>query len=74
MNRYIETWENRCYSGGVPDEVPQLLAVTLRAPSYKAIAMAILRNDMSELGFSSQESELTQQLRRQASNQNDLWG
>lgn len=72
VERYIQTWENRCYSE-LPDEVPALLAATLRAPSYKAIAMAILRNNPNELGFSI-HSSLAEALERQHDNQRDLWG
>lgn len=45
----------------LPDQVPELLARTFRAPSYKAIAMAILRNDHAckSLGFSLSESPLS---------------
>lgn len=52
VEKYIHAWESRCYSDGIPEEVPPLLAQTLRAPSYKAIAIAILRNNPNELGFS----------------------
>lgn len=53
-------WESRCYLDGIPDEVPQLLQSSNRAPSYKAIAVAILRNDnnLISLGFSPGKSKL----------------
>lgn len=55
--RYRETWLKRCYSD-LPDEVPPLLAKSMRAPSYKAIAIALLRNDhcMKSLGFVPDQS------------------
>lgn len=40
-------WENRCYYLGIPDEIPTNLANTNRVPSYKKIALAILKNDNS---------------------------
>lgn len=48
----------RCYSDGIPDEVPAKLMKTMRAPSCKAIAIAILRNDMRfySLGFKQRDS------------------
>lgn len=48
---YVRTWENRCYSNGIPDEVP--CEIKQKAPSYKRIAIALLNNDMHlrELGF-----------------------
>jgi len=50
---YVATWERRCYQDGIPDSVPDLLMKSGRAPSYKAIAFALLRNDacMKSLGF-----------------------
>jgi predicted phosphoadenosine phosphosulfate sulfurtransferase len=55
----VTTWEARCYSDGIPDEIPEGLSKSLRAPSYKAIAMAILRNDLAltSLGFSGEHSQ-----------------
>ena len=53
ITAYVQEWESRCYSGGIPDEVPAKLAGTGRAPSYKQLAIAILRNDhrLKCLGF-----------------------
>ena len=58
---YVETWEGRCYADGIPDEVPAKLAASGRAPSYKQIAVAILRNDhtLKSLGFAQSDSELS---------------
>jgi predicted phosphoadenosine phosphosulfate sulfurtransferase len=61
-------WENRCYSSGIPDEVPKKLYDSGRAPSYKAIAVAILKNDLKlrSLGFTYNDtSELTESLSRE---------
>ena len=59
INKYIKTWKDRCYSDGIPDEVPEKLSKTLRAPSYKAIAIAILKNDHTckSLGFNTTMSQ-----------------
>lgn len=48
---YVKTWESRCYSEGIPEEVPLPLSRSGRAPSYKAIAMCILNNDISLRGL-----------------------
>jgi len=45
--RYIELWENRCYFDGIPEEVPARLSQLNKAPSYKEICSAILKNDYS---------------------------
>lgn len=47
VEAYIQTWERRCYVEGIPDQVPRKLMQAMRAPSYKAIAFAILRNDVN---------------------------
>jgi predicted phosphoadenosine phosphosulfate sulfurtransferase len=73
VNKYLQTWESRCYSDGIPDEVPALLAKTLRVPSYKAIAMALLRNNINEIGLDV-KSDLADQLYRAGKKQGDLWG
>ena len=50
---YISSWQKRGYTEGVPDEVPIVLMKDLLAPSYKAVAQAILKIDMQlkSLGF-----------------------
>jgi predicted phosphoadenosine phosphosulfate sulfurtransferase len=56
--RYLETWKARGYPDDIPDEVPAGLMQRNLAPSYKAIAFAILKNDVScrSLGFTPQPS------------------
>lgn len=48
-------WESRCYSDGIPEEIPALLSKTGRAPSWRDIALCLLRNDLllKGIGFSS---------------------
>jgi predicted phosphoadenosine phosphosulfate sulfurtransferase len=60
------TWRLRCYSEGIPDEVLPKVAKSMRAPSYKAVAVAILRNDhnLHSIGFVERESDLSQNLIR----------
>lgn len=55
----MKAWESRCYSDGIPDEVPDKLSKSLRVPSYKMIAISILKNDLmlKSLGFSGENSE-----------------
>jgi hypothetical protein len=48
IEQYIKMWEARCYKNGIPDDVPK--EIFDRAPSYKAIAIAILKNDLSVIG------------------------
>jgi len=56
IENYIKTWEQRCYHDGIPDEAPN--EISDMVPSYKRIAIAILRNDYSlkSLGFTPKTS------------------
>jgi predicted phosphoadenosine phosphosulfate sulfurtransferase len=51
---YVQTWQRRCYSADIPEEVPKKVSASGRAPSWKAVAIAILQNDLQlrQLGFS----------------------
>lgn len=53
--------------------MPKKIALTSRAPSYKAIAMCILRNDLHlrGLGFDNEESELCLVLRDEMKKKTD---
>lgn len=53
IEHYIKTWERRGYEDGIPDEVPSELMRLNLAPSHKAIALAVLKNDhaLSSLGY-----------------------
>lgn len=54
INKYISQWEQRCYTEGIPESIPVRLDQLNKAPSYKSIVRAILKNDTSlkTLGFS----------------------
>jgi predicted phosphoadenosine phosphosulfate sulfurtransferase len=53
IKKYVDTWKERGYPKDIPDEVPEELMKLGKAPSYKAIALAILKNDfhLTTLGF-----------------------
>jgi hypothetical protein len=50
VEAYEQTWLNRCYSD-LPDSVPDELMREGLAPSWRAVAMAILLNRYSLLGI-----------------------
>ena len=58
ITKYIKDWENRCYSNGIPDEVEKRIEELNKAPSYRAIAKAIMKNDyqLESLGFLPKKS------------------
>lgn len=57
IKSYIKTWEQRCYRAGIPDEAPAEIAD--KVPSYKSIALALLKNDLNltGLGYTAKESK-----------------
>lgn len=66
-------WENRCYPDGIPDELPGRLQESMRAPSWKAIAMCILNNDfyLYELGFAPHVSHWYKTVKKIKEKEND---
>jgi hypothetical protein len=55
INRYVQMWEQRCYSEGIPDEAPR--EIDDMVPSYKRIAMAVMKNDLSIIGIEPPKTE-----------------
>jgi len=66
VKHYISTWRARGYGQDIPDEVPDELMREGLAPSYKAIAIALLSNDLllSSLGYSTPHSKWYDALKR----------
>lgn len=64
LKLYIEQWQRRGYADGIPEEVPP--GVEEFAPSWKAVAVALLKNDMNltSLGFSPPKSKWYTELKR----------
>lgn len=65
--QYIVEWKDCGYPDDIPDEVPDALMKRGLAPSYRVIAIALLRNDLhlSSLGFSRPQSEWYGALKRE---------
>jgi len=55
--KYIEKWEKRCYSDGIPDKAPIRLDQLNKVPSYKRICVSILTNDLEKLGIKNKKSK-----------------
>jgi len=66
VRQYLESWKGKGYLEDIPDEVPDVLSELNKAPSYKAIAVAILKNDPSlrSLGFTPKVSVYYKELKR----------
>jgi predicted phosphoadenosine phosphosulfate sulfurtransferase len=67
INIYITKWKKRGYKKDIPDEIPEELINLNLAPSYKAICIAILKNDhsLSTLGFTPKKSEWYNEIKKQ---------
>ena len=59
---WVETWRQRCYRDLIPDDLPDGLLFTGRAPSWKAIAICLLNNDfrLHKLGYTTTPGEWAQ--------------
>lgn len=59
IESYIKEWKRKGYCVDIPDEVPERIMQLNKAPSYKAIAIAILKNDycLKTLGFQPKKSK-----------------
>lgn len=64
---WIEKWEARGYSDGIPDEAPPRLEALCKAPSYRMICMAIMKNDypLETLGYSRKKCDAYMAIKRQ---------
>lgn len=66
INSYVSSWKKKGYKDGIPDEADARLEHLCKAPSYRAICRAILKNDvsMSSLGFTRQPCDAYNALKR----------
>ena len=62
IDAYIQVWENRCYPDSIPDDLPDGLLFSGRAPSWRAIALCLLNNDLRlhKLGYTTMPREWAQ--------------
>ena len=66
IEQYIQEWRKCGYPDDIPDSIPDCLMRLQLAPSYKAIALAIMKNDVSfqSLGFAAPVSAWYSELKR----------
>lgn len=64
IKQYIDFWVKNCYKDGLPDDAP--LEISNMVPSYKRIAIAILKNDypLETLGYSPPKSKIYDSLKK----------
>lgn len=61
IQQYIKLWQGRCYPE-LPDEAPR--EIDDKVPSYRRIAMCILKNDLRGIGVEPPRSEYYNQFKR----------
>lgn len=54
IQEYVETWIVRGYPEGIPDEADPVLEMLNKAPSFRMVCRAIMKNDVAllSLGYS----------------------
>jgi predicted phosphoadenosine phosphosulfate sulfurtransferase len=66
LHDYVTTWMARGYPEGIPDEADPVLESYNKAPSYRAICRAIMKNDvmLQSLGYAREECPAYTALKR----------
>lgn len=66
IRSYISSWRKQGYPDGIPDEADPRLEALGKAPSYRWICRAIMRNDVSlaSLGFTREKCDAYMAIKR----------
>ena len=66
IKKYIGSWEQRCYKGGIPDEAPNELERRGIVPTYRFICMALMKNEnnLESLGIKRTKSLIYSDIKR----------
>lgn len=64
---WVKKWEGRGYSSGIPDEADLGIELAERAPSYRRICMAIMKNDiqLESLGYTRELCAVYMSIKRE---------
>ena len=67
VREYINKWEQRDYTNGIPDEAPVELERMGVVPSYRMICIALMRNpnNLESLGFQREKCRIYQEIKRE---------
>ncbi len=62
--QYIKDWEQKCYTNGIPDEVP--IEINDLVPNYKKICVAIIKNEynLESLGINREKCKIYSEIKR----------
>jgi predicted phosphoadenosine phosphosulfate sulfurtransferase len=66
VGSYISKWLKQGYENDIPDEAPHKLEELCKAPSYRMIVKALLKNEthLESLGFQRSTCQLYGELKR----------
>jgi predicted phosphoadenosine phosphosulfate sulfurtransferase len=66
IEKYINSWQNKGYPNGIPDEVPIELEKLDSVPYYRKICIALMKNEnnLESLGFSRKKTLIYSELKR----------
>lgn len=72
---WVKKWEGRGYSNGIPDEADIGIELAERAPSYRRICMAIMKNDvqLESLGYTREVCPTYMSLKREELIRKGCW-
>lgn len=64
---WIKKWEGRGYSHGIPDEADIGIELAERAPSYRRVCLAIMKNDvqLESLGYTREFCAIYMSIKRE---------
>lgn len=64
---WIKKWEGRGYSHGIPDEADIGIELAERAPSYRRVCLAIMKNDvqLESLGYTRESCAIYMSIKRE---------
>lgn len=73
---FLRWWEFRGYPGGIPDEADRQLEVDRKAPSWRRVCKALLRNDYwcKGLSFSQTKPEGLERYKKIMKRRREKWG
>lgn len=64
---WVKKWEGRGYSNGIPDEADLGVELAERAPSYRRVCIAIMKNDvqLESLGYTREMCAMYMSIKRE---------
>ena len=67
IRTYIDEWQKKGYTRGIPDEAPFELEKRGLVPSYRMICIAIMKNpnNLESLGFQREKCDIYQEIKRE---------